>query len=570
MIKQLTIILSISPFLAFATSQVPGENTHSSSPVPQSVEPKEHESKETEPDDVQASPQELEELKNIAREVAALFAPDDLASQAEIEATIAELLEGLVNRWPNNKITRHIFQAIDAQAPNAEIIKLFKRLPKGIDARDHRALYSIFQTQQEVVSALKQDLELTKAQFNQNPEFNPLNHDAINLASQKTVTLGTRKYTRKEVGSRLNYALHGVTALMKVSAQGNEELLEFLLGNETNFWTTTNLVPWMAKDEAFKFNGAPSEVRIKLKDLFARYLRDTVNGYRIEEEHEGGVSNTVANISALFFERHDALTLAALAGHSNIVDRLLKQLIADHEGKKVVEIIKNALLKLTAFSDPATADCARGLLASLEIVEPKRENYLPIARKLTRAFIEAMPKCRNDIVLQNLYEIKAHKEILNLFVKVMTHGSPEMFEVIAQELAHCDLHPDVMADEAETPGKFVDGHLCGEKLGILFTIDAEKQSLLSIIRRSLLAAAPKNSAFLARLQQFVREHQIMPIVLDEINTYFPRDLSSIVRDYITLHHAPHPSICDHILSWQESPEAVAQLELHREKNDKKQ
>ncbi len=535
----------------------------------------EKERKEQDPDDVYASSQEWHEMKKSIRELMALIYQQDPTARQAYTIKFNTHAENLLGKWASNKITSRIFQAMDDQAPNEEIIKLFKQLPKKIDPRDYRQLFSIFQTQQEVVSGIKQDVQFIIKSID--PKKIHSVAEQINWMAQereRIITIGSRQYQLQELMIRFLHGYKGFSPLMKASAQGNEELVEFLIDRHSNIMATTDIVAWMSQDNAFIFHEDEGrfpdcfiEARAELKNLCDRYLRDIVGGYRPQDEPEHGASELFKNILHTFYSDYDALSLAALAGHSNIIDRLLKQLIDNHEDKKGAKSIRYALIKLAAFSDPATADCARGLLASLGITEPKRNNYLAIAQKLMRAYIIASPKevrvCK-DIRIQlneNLNvsnESKSQKALFQLLLDIMRHGSPEIFEVIAQEITHCKF-PFRLAMRH----KFFDEILCGEKLGILFSINAEGHTM-SNLRLAMLRCASNNAALLARLQQFICKHQILPQAMEEVNKYLLPELASIVRDYISFHRAPEPEVCDGI--WDS---VVAHQQLKRAKNDEK-
>ncbi len=571
MIKQLAITLLLSPLLALASSEVPSNvnNTASSQatesvPAQQNMERKEREFKEPESEDIAASPEQWEDLKKIISKIVTRNAGIFIVHTVSEESTDAQ---DIVIGWTHNKIVRRLFDTIDAQAPIEEIAKFFEKYPQCINARDKRRLFSIFQSQQDVLNTVIQVFENIN-------ELNESRHrtwsDLNDATEQMTVTSGSgKKYSHEEMQSRVDYQIHGLTPLMRASAQRNENLVELLLGKQADITATSDIAPWMVDDTH----------QINLINFSARLLRETFDsGSKFMPEGDLSLIKIFKWNDPLvtkFFRKFDALSCAILAGNSNIVEQLVKSLVAKHEPELVAQIIRTALFKLTLCSDLKTADHAYPLFVALGIDEPKRENYLAIAQKLTQAYIAIIPKNGQFHSEQSKIHLFS---ITKLLFEVMRYGSADLFAAIAREFAHYSLHWEPQTDIHEQAQKFVEWHTCGEKLGILYSIDARDTSIVHHMRRSMLervedfAELPGENPlenFIIRLRQFVHEHQIMPGVEAELNMHLPPVLAPIVRAYITLQHAPPPALCERILALPDNPEATSQLRLRHNSQEEK-
>ncbi len=625
--KQLTLTLIFSPLLAWSSSEIPSSSTNKPSVsqatvntpirIQQNVERKERESKEREFEDIAATPEQWEDLKNFIH----LIAKTTPMPQRTKEERISEAKD-FVTRWTHNKVTRRLFEAIDTQAAIEEITKLVEQFPYCLNARDHRKIFSIFKNEQEIMGALI-FVNAYRTRFFNDPVMESYFREVIAPAFKALVSRGkmhnriiwsvhgiTLCMRASEEGNPfakmhdgIIRSLHGstplfrpfgkmydgiigsmqgITPLMRASAQGNETLLEFLLSKQADIFDITGINGWMVDDNAH------INLRSFLRNMTRDFSPTVVLVTPVNELPEEIPLAKALMLKPLFefFVNFDALSIATLAGNPDVVERLKNHLVnkSGSNPEEVGKIIRKALQKIIKLSDSATAECARELFASLGIVDPKRENYLVIAQKLIRAYI--------DITSQYDQLIPSH--IVELFLDAMSFGSPEMFEVIAQELAHFPPYKPILIPAPDRARNFVDHHICGEKLGILESINAKEGSVvhamahLMLKRANDLAYEPGNNEFVARLQQFVREHQIMPQVTEELNKYLPPVLVPIVSEYLTLSRAPRPERCNHILAWRtemerpaccpmrlpvrvvQNPDSNAEAISRRSKDEKKQ
>ncbi len=254
----------------------------------------------------------------------------------------------------------------------------------------------------------------------------------------------------------------------------------------------------------------------------------------------------------------DALSQAIISGHVEVVDALLNTLITELDAlildtepigfssrpraTQVNEIylprLRELLDVLLVYSTIAHSSekCQK---AAAEIYNhiglktiPQYENYPTIARKLVRAFIHVAQiaeqywwpeKCEqwaihakepwrcNVDFLRNRSPLAENLEALLRYA--MKHGSIEIFQIIAEEMADIKSDPRNGVHQPTDPRHYDQFELMardavnGEKLGILLSLNAHAESAPHMLAMGMLSRVEKNPRLLSRLKKYIRRYQ---------------------------------------------------------------
>ncbi len=239
-----------------------------------------------------------------------------------------------------------------------------------------------------------------------------------------------------------------------------------------------------------------------------------------------------------FVLNQTALSLAALAGHENVVETLLNTLLEGLMDKneesidQICHIILNAFTALNQSHNigkaPVVVKKAGELLLKnlgLPFV-PKYENYPAILKQLFVAYMKALEPFESTYARID--------NIRNPFMSGMLLASSEGLQIMAEFYANKRfIVPTPPGSQAifEGMGRVFNN---GEKLGKLLSMNSSPDSTVYQLSRGMLAYATRNPKLLARLKAYVRTQQATSqLVANQLNEHMSgiSDLSNIVSCY---------------------------------------
>ncbi len=318
----------------------------------------------------------------------------------------------------------------------------------------------------------------------------------------------------------------GFTPLMRAVARGHMEQAKIFLPH----WINCNSTPLHS-------GMIDQEIRINVQTMAAllyRYQRkqpDCVRARKFEVDiplakvlHESEYKPGRFGLTRLLNSIRP-MDLAALAGNSEMVDLLLNDLSKKVGGKfrlkDLILSITHPLITLIVFSELAQTKFAEPVFKAMGIIKPKPENYGAIARKLMQALAVLYLK-------EPEVDLSDSAQRMDILRQTLLFGSTEMLNVVASNMAHIG----TKRDQAELVNELVSG----EKLGMLFLINADQDSIVSKLRNGLLSHAPSNHKLLMRLQRYMQEamqdQRNIPRLHNQLTRHLIPVLSSIVTGYL--------------------------------------
>ncbi len=279
---------------------------------------------------------------------------------------------------------------------------------------------------------------------------------------------------------------------------------------------------------------------------------------------------------------NDALSQAIISGHIEIVDALLNALIRldnmilvteqtnfyFNQANAILPYIRallDVLLDCSAFAN-SSAKCQKAATVFFKHIglknTPQYENYPIIARKLVRSFIHVAQmaeqywwpqKCKQWELHANgspcdvnfLYSRNPLTENLDsLLHRAMRYGSPEIFQIIADEMADIKRDPRNGVHQAPADQQqyyqlelWARQSVNGEKLGTLLSIDAHAESAPYMLAMGMLSHVEANPRLLSRLKKYVRKYQKVDALINaQVDKHLLPVLASCVAHYV--HHMP--------------------------------
>ncbi len=346
---------------------------------------------------------------------------------------------------------------------------------------------------------------------------------------------------------------NGFTALMRASMRGDKDMVAMLLKAQPESITdSTMLSPWMVDQTA----------KINYRNIAMQFAKDC---WRVGagRANKADPMTTISDLSTIFYDYYypfslelNALALASLGGHSDVFDLLLEELLNVNAPDYAVasyydvrrQAMVNALQVLSCFSNVADTKEGKRLFKELGIISHTTKDYPFIARKLIKAIIKAKP-C--DDILRRLdkkpeidtYNFKKTKALAN---SIMLHGSIEMMESIASELAYIKSQGSWVPDDgrrvhaADTLNEWLVAEgINGEKLGLLLSMKPYPESFVHELGMGMLSHLEtdlRNPKLLTSLKSYVERTQIpyganRGFIDRELTSYLPPVLTSIVADY---------------------------------------
>ncbi len=494
--------------------------------------------------------------------------PDEFLAQQQqpvtrqmIVALVGREIDRLLDVIDDSISSDPLFNAVDSQDIQ-DIAQFFQQHPDSINKRDRRRLTLINP------KSLMQLFNKTLAIFK---KVRPgLITGAIPIASRLDVAVDSLNSHEWQTLRELFLFIfdwfanshNGFTPLMRFAAANHTAGVELCIAKKADLYAKVALCPWMV-DRTIKIN---------IKQLMSLLFKDAINvpstywnvgisnGARwlhrmvtrvyessISEDGTAILSDTVLGKNREI--RHgelisdlDALSLAAIGGHQETVALLTEALLDgfanknDEEQQNCINSIYEAIHKLILYSDLISTDVADGLLEAMGIREkPTHDQYKAIVCNLIEA-------------ARIIYEIKVQigngayyrEKISKTFENAIKHGTTDMLQVIAESLA--DLSGSLSIQWLD----LIQHSTCGEKLAVLFTVDAAPGSLIAQLREFMLTTTEHNQQlnpiFLNRLKEFIREQQSIKLQMDHmINPELPPVLSDLVRGYASAHHRQLPA-----------------------------
>ncbi len=363
----------------------------------------------------------------------------------------------------------------------------------------------------------------------------------------------------------------GLTSLMKASAAGSKALIALCLEKDADYLATTNLCPWMAKEEA----------RVRLKEIHdcidnLKEPSDAPTPYchmrfHIPECTLRSMLGTLAICKdqhfPLFTRELDALTLATVGGHEEAVDLLLEAMLekCKQEGVRpelILGRIKVAIVTLIKISKIVKTNLVDEFFVAMGIPEkPKYHNYSSIMIKLLKAHQAMDP---DEILLQTLCADRdlerardydhyskisrySTTNLGNMYVYALELGSLEILQPIAELLARIP----VVGNQGVLSG-FYKQTYDGEKLALLLAIDAIPESRVYLDSRPILQDLEWVPAtypiFIERMQNFIREQHMLSKAMDHLSAnHLLPVLSRVVGEYAERYPLPRQEFIERIM-----------------------
>ncbi len=337
---------------------------------------------------------------------------------------------------------------------------------------------------------------------------------------------------RYGLGSTDTSSIYGFTPLMRAVARGDTDQAKICLP----YWR------FCGENGGVLASMVDQEARINARAVAAIIYR-----YVIQEPVIYGIDVPLADaiqdrgIGSLFDDMHiQPMSLAARAGNIEMFDLLDVEPIVHTRLIKRFDCIIGALTSLIVYSELALTKCAEPIFKAMGIINPKPKNYGVIGRKLMQNLLtlfknpESMTREFECAVRDAGYYYSGRMGIL---AHSLRFGSSEMLNIVASNMAHIP-HND---REKNNLSFLALGIVSGEKLGMLFFIDADKDSPVFMLRNSLLERIRDNSTLLMRLQRYMKEavddQQNIPELQNRLNRHLIPVLSSIVTDYFRFDYA---------------------------------
>ncbi len=227
----------------------------------------------------------------------------------------------------------------------------------------------------------------------------------------------------------------------------------------------------------------------------------------------------------------NALSLAAILGHIEAVEIFLDTNNWFECSESLASISEAALVYLLLWSDlvtePAYEKIAEELLFQAKI---NHGNYPAIARRL----LQELTRRVNSNFLPRRKSV--YRKITGLLHMAMVHGSTDMLKLIAETFRNVpDAHTN-FAPHANRipliPDDMAEDTVCGEKLGLLLSLNLDPISFAYQMTHKMTADAPRNPRLLSRLKKFIRRrHTQREATRALMDPYLPPVLTEIVADY---------------------------------------
>lgn len=373
----------------------------------------------------------------------------------------------------------------------------------------------------------------------------------------------------------------GFLPLHRAAAHGNTDIIKLLLNHRADAAPVCTLRPWMA----------PSHIVIDEQILEHHSFKDLTHPV---------THATRTNLFDLILKNHninyladnlDPLQLAAIAGHTEAVEALLAHITADldeYSGeqayKNVIRQIINPIYGLINHSNMERCPEVTPILNLMGIhEEPKYGNYPAIIKRLFKA-IATILQLEDD----GGYALDTDEGIRYLLRTIMLYGSEHVARAPAEAFAKTPVEsiqwerPTGQWDYNKFPPapvteswfeRLVRDTNCGEKVGILFSINADPKSAVWQLREGMLEYLQKNPKqnpeFLRRLKNYVEEERATARNMKEVNKKLIPDLAAIVSAYA----APHP-VSKKVAAWilaidRQVPLAYEEKEQKERKSDEK-
>ncbi len=533
-IKQLSLIILLIPWLAFATQQ-PAQD---SGKKPDSGSDMEIDTKES-------------DRKN--NEDASRIQESDSSIPASRSYAVGNLLSSAENNQNHENKLNEIDRPKTGSAYYARAEAIIEKALKLLDIEAYNALYDFLGKPCNHIrmSTLKSEIatfeaidhgdvefvreHLTKAPgpiFDMRlPFLNFIQHISTKEENSET----ERRHAFSHFLSALNIA-EGFTPLMRASARRDKQMVAMLLANDQYTGKPLMLRSWMVDPNA--------EVNT---NILGRLVTKDLWGCLIFIEPKMMLSKLVDNVARMenYFDTQAVsqliigfteLSLAAIGGHEEVVDLLLVQENFSHD---VCNLI-NSLSALSAYSSIAHLPAARVLFKNLGIPgRPQYENYPVIARKLSKALkakldparVEWVKTTGRNIHFSDTYSLS---EMNTITRAIMHYGSTEMALAIADEFSQApdkSIWFDKFAEESR-PSLFeilVRYGKNGEKLGLILSMNSHPQSLTSQLGMGMLSLVDKNQVLLANLKKYIEDNAR---ISNAVNGHLPPVLSPLVADYV--------------------------------------
>ncbi len=366
--------------------------------------------------------------------------------------------------------------------------------------------------------------------------------------------------------------------------------LDFTFYNElSDLANKISKAPWFAHGDEL-MNAKSLTFRLTKNEL--------IRWNRAETELPDAIPLSVAHGKELYglhtlFASRDALSQASVGGHTEIVQAMLDALVndvnalilktepslfGDPPAEKVFDLLPkicgslHVLLHCSSIakSSEKCQKAAAVLYKHLGLpTTPHYENYPAITRKLLRALLHtaiaaekywfqkrtelsAMREAGRQIPLH--FDVIASRDqsplalvFENILCSAMRRGTPEMLQIIGEEIAAIKrdprngMHQAIDSRLAEQFKQMAMETVNGEKLGILLSIDSHPESMPYILAMGMLSHVEKNPRLLARLKKYIRKWQttneliaehLLPALAPCVAQYDSHCMPAETQDYI--------------------------------------
>lgn len=341
---------------------------------------------------------------------------------------------------------------------------------------------------------------------------------------------------------KMNQFLH--TPLMRGAISGDNEVVRRGLAIELE--TDSNMIEEISNlkadmvDPNAKIN-ARALLLIACKDFDGKENDPQVPAGQLSLAHV--IKNHLLQDLTGLVQEQSALSLAAVAGHEDVVETIVDVLLKRLETRDIeahnraYDIVIKAIISVLDSSSIGTTNFADVLFENMGYPnKPNHAHYPAIIKKLIAAYRHIGAILDEDHRKNRPGEPCLPSLRITPVMAAFMGGDPKILQVIAEQYSDWQQVPT----EWPAPGLEVCAEMVaradnsGEKLGLLLTMDADPSSDTYRISRALLNHTQKNPKLLARLQAYVRKtQQINNGMLNDLNAHLLPDLSAVVTDYVS-------------------------------------